>query len=193
MNIVLSSGTELITNWSTSTDRRGGNITLNNATITRPNGVAVNGTIFNAYNGSTNFNSTLTVNGASTIRNLQIARTGNHILGFEMPVVVNSGATLTLQIDNPNGQDSSYLIAFRGPNATTFPADGFTIEAGGTVQGAHPPRQLRFGQTASSGKAIVARNLLRQSVGPEAALQHVHDRSHRGRRYPHPLCCTGQR
>jgi hypothetical protein len=99
--------------------------------------------------------------------------TTNCLFTVTNPIVVDTGATLNLQNDNPlynattqtGGNDTSYILGLRGPTGTSTAYDTLTIQAGAKVANTGPG-QLRFGRTNSQGVPIIGQG----TPGSEAIL-----------------------
>ena len=114
--LTLNDGSELQAGWNDSVNYGSpGSITINNGTITRT-AASANPTRYLSNAGGT----TLTVNGMATLKDT--GNTSGGYLGFDGPVVVNSGGTLLLNAVNAN--DSVRLGG----------SQSITINAGGTIQ-----------------------------------------------------------
>ncbi|HEY1686187.1 MAG TPA: dockerin type I repeat-containing protein [Tepidisphaeraceae bacterium] len=98
----------------------------------------------------------------------------NELFTLQNPVMVNTGATLKLQNDNPQysassttgGAEASYILALRGPGGTGTLYDTLTIQSGATVANTGPG-EVRFGRTNSGGLPIIAGS----GVAGDAVLQ----------------------
>ncbi len=139
MALTLNSGTELIANVGGS--RIGAGISLNSATLTRPALTPDGDTLFESLTGFNNLG-TMTVSGATTIQNLDIAAGTNaatssapsNSLAIHMPILVNSGAVLTLNAANNVGDYGSNAVSLRGvTNKINTPDDSVTLNAGASI------------------------------------------------------------
>jgi autotransporter-associated beta strand protein len=170
MPITLNAGTELLVNWSTASESRfSKNITLNDATLTRVNGAAGGDVAeFTTYSGTNNLNGVMTVGGISFIRNQEVS-TGplTKNLQIQMPVVVSSGATLTLSSANNNGDYAGHRVILRGVAKTAdFPNDAVTLQPSSTLV-MSGPGETAIGNTNSAGKPVIGQG----TPGSEATLK----------------------
>jgi hypothetical protein len=161
MAITLEPGTELITNYGGGSRNSADIIFNNNTRLTMADTSPLStDTEFSAYgSGSTNYNSSIQVNGEVTFSNQAQADTAtfkSRNLQLLMPVVVNSGATLTLSAANNAGNYDKAALTFRGvDNVTNHPGDRLEIKGGGTVDATGTVGEVYFGATGR-GKPIVA-------------------------------------
>jgi hypothetical protein len=144
--MTVDSGTELLIN--TSGQRASGNITLAGGSIIRLPIVSTGDFAFTilgndvgssttfVYNYANNISPALTVTASSLIDNQQqaIVGTSNDLMITE-PVVVNTGAKLTLEADNTAGNYEQAGVILRGTtNNTVDPYQAITLQPGATIQ-----------------------------------------------------------
>lgn len=164
LDIAVNSGASLLLNWSTSGTRYSGNITLNGGSIVRPNN-STNGdyqlSIFGTNDATLLFNPapTFTVTADSTVHN-QVTNqpdslTVSRDILLEMPVVINSGATLTAMADGGTQDLTHATIIFRGvSNNTTYAYQNITLQPGAALKTAGPG-EIDLGGTGR-GMPIIA-------------------------------------
>ena len=155
LSIVLNPGTELRSNWGNgTTPRRGGSITLNGATFRRL-ATSPNESVYNAFNGDAYYGDVLTISGNSLLSNDQISTgTGVNNLAFDMPVVLQAGATLTMNNENNLGDYDAVNLSLRGSNNTVHSAyDNLTMNDGSSIV-MTGPGEKRFGGI-TTGKPII--------------------------------------
>jgi hypothetical protein len=191
MGVIVNAGTQLIANFVGTQDRVGGSMTLNGGAVimatTAPFATATETNLFQAYTQTTtagvitsvNHNNMLNVTASSLIENLaQSVDSTSHVMAFQGPMVIQSGATLTLDNENGGGNDANNIIAIRGSTDLTaaangthanaaFPNDALTISAGG-VLATSGVGQVRFGRAGSQGKVIVGQGT---GAGSESLIQ----------------------
>ena len=111
LNINLASGTELIADFDNATNRSGGYFTFNNNTeILRPNDGGTAETGFIAASSA----DVVTINGNVLFDDANIETSNvDQNLSFQNPVVVNSGAVLTLENDDTGGFSGNDAINFQ--------------------------------------------------------------------------------
>ncbi|HEY1684389.1 MAG TPA: hypothetical protein VGG19_06480 [Tepidisphaeraceae bacterium] len=157
LNITANAGTTLAADFNSSSTRTGGAVTLNGATLIH-DATSTGDSYFAAGSAS----DVWTITGNSKIDEATNGVTNNVVLRLTNPVVVTSGAVLTLESDDTTDNVANDSLVFSGPanltdtGTTTTPDtyNTFAIQSGATVVESGPGN-VRFGQTTSQGIAII--------------------------------------
>ncbi len=166
MNITLTGG-ELDLNFANTTatpTRTGGSMTVTNGTITYLNSAPAGNEDWAAASRTDvwTFNGNDLINDPDT----NITNAGK-TLGITNPVVVTTGATLSIDVLYNGGHSTAqHSVDFRGPSGTATAYDTFIIQAGGTVKQLDGG-ELRFGRVNSAGIPIIGQG----TPGNEALMQ----------------------
>jgi fibronectin-binding autotransporter adhesin len=143
--ITVNSGTALLLNWSGSGTRFSTNITLNGGALERMDNTVSGDYELSSFAGDGATPAfpgiavpVLTVTASSTLLNLSqqpdVIATSRDLL-LSMPVVINSGVTLTAQsAANSAGLNHHQAVIFRGvANDTTYPYQNIFLQPGATL------------------------------------------------------------